>query len=46
MTTAELSDPGQEARERLAQAALDTGEPLPTAEAFTVAALGANQRRR
>jgi ribosomal-protein-alanine N-acetyltransferase len=46
MTTAELSDPGQEARERLALAALSAGEPLPPAEAFAVAALGAKQGRR
>jgi ribosomal-protein-alanine N-acetyltransferase len=46
MTTAELSDQGQEARERLALIAIEAGEPLPPAEAFAVAALGAKQRRQ
>ena len=38
MTTPELSDPGQQAREALAHAATKTDEPLPNPEAFDVVA--------
>lgn len=38
MTTSELSDPGQQAREALAHAATKAGEPLPNPEAFDVVA--------
>lgn len=38
MTTAELHDRGQQAREALANAALNSGEPLPNPEAFDVVA--------
>ena len=36
MTTPELSDPGQQAREALAHAATNADEPLPNPEAFDV----------
>jgi ribosomal-protein-alanine N-acetyltransferase len=38
MTTPELSDPGQQAREALAHAATNADEPLPNPEAFDVVA--------
>lgn len=38
MTTAELHDPQQQARESLARAATDADEPLPNQEAFDVLA--------
>lgn len=46
MTTPELVDPGQEARERLAAAAHDAGEALPSPEAFDAAARSAGAGRR
>jgi len=46
MTTAELSDPAQQAREGLAAAAVAAGEALPSVEGFNVAALGGAIRDR
>jgi ribosomal-protein-alanine N-acetyltransferase len=46
MTTAELADPGQQAREALAAVALRAGDRLPSAEAFDVVARGAREVRR